>query len=38
MTLGNYIDENLIDENTIDENTIECIPEKAFKFITSSKV
>lgn len=33
MTLGNYID-----ENTIDENTIECIPEKAFKFITSSKV
>lgn len=38
MTLGNYIDENMIDENTIDENTIECIPEKAFKFITSSKV
>lgn len=38
MTLGNCIDENMIDENTIDENTIECIPEKAFKFITSSKV
>lgn len=38
MTLGNYIDENMIDENTIDENTIECIPEKAFKVNSSSKV